>query len=90
MISVNEIKLCDIPTEMEDEVTRAKAISELMRMCYTTACGYNVTNTNIYDIENALWLIWNMLDEHANKLNELKDGTYDIYYKYKNIKGTVV
>lgn len=87
---MNEIKLFDVPTEMEEEVTKVKAIAELMRMCYTTACGHNATNTNIYDLENALWLIWNMLDEHANKLDTLKDGAYAICRKYKSIAGTAV
>lgn len=87
---MNETKLCDIPTELENEVTRARAIAELMRMCYTTACGHHATSTNIYDLENAFWLIWEMLREHAEKLDTLKNGTYDIYYKYKGIVRTAV
>ena len=87
---MNERKLYDTPTDMEEEVTKAKAIAELMRMCYTTACGHHATNTNIYDLENALWLIWNMLDEHANTLDKLKDETYAICNKYKSIAGAAV
>lgn len=31
---MNERKLYDTPTDMEEEVTKAKAMAELMRMCY--------------------------------------------------------
>lgn len=87
---MNERKLLDTPCDLEEEVTKAKAIAELMRMCYTTACEPNATGTNIYDLEHALWLIWNMLTEHANTLDKLKNETYEIYYKYRDIAGTAV
>ena len=87
---MNERKFFDTSCDMEEEVTKSKAIAELMRMCYTTACGHHATATNIYDLENALWLIWNMLDEHANKLDRLKDETCEICRKYKDIAGTAV
>lgn len=91
---MNKRNLYDTATDMEEEITKTKAIAELMRMCYTTACkndcGHNATMTNIYDLEHALWLIWNMLDEHANKLNVLKDEVYNICHKYKSIAGTAV
>lgn len=87
---MNKRNLYDTATDIEEEVTKAKAIAELMRMCYTVACEPNATGTNIYDLEHALWLIWNMLVEHADKLDELKDETYEIYHKYKSVAGTAV
>ncbi len=91
---MNKRNLYDTATDMEEEITKTKAIAELMRMCYTTACGnncgHNATGTSIYDLEHAFWLIWNMLNEHVNKLDELKDETYEICRKYSSVAGTAV
>lgn len=87
---MNETMLYDIPTMLEEEIMQAKALSELMRICYTAACGHRFTNTSIDDIQDALRLMWEMLNKHTDKLKELTKETYDIYYKYKNVAGTAV
>lgn len=84
------MQLFDVPSGMDEEVLKARAIAELMRMCYIVSCKQNAAGVNIGDLEHALWHIWNMLEEHADTIEKLKDGTYDICRKYKSIAGTAV
>lgn len=84
------MQLFDVPSGMDEEVLKARTITELMRMCYMLSCGQNSAGTNIGDLEHALWHIWNMLIDHAEALEKLKDGTYDICRKYRSIEETAV
>lgn len=73
-----------VPAGLEEEITKANAISELIRILYTAACGHRFTNTTLDDIQDALWLIWSMCEQHKDNLNEI------IYGELKNKKGTAV
>lgn len=81
---MNERNLYDTATDMEEEVTKANAISELIRILYTAACGHRFTNTTFDDIQDALWLIWSMCEQHKDNLYEIIHG------EMKNKEGTAV
>lgn len=81
---MNQTNSFFVPSGLEEEITKANAISELIRILYTAACGHQFTNTNLDDIQDALWLIWSMCEQHKDNLNEI------IYGKAKNKEGTAV
>lgn len=46
--------LFDVSSEMDEEVLKARAIAELMRMCYAASCGRNAAGIKFGDLEHAL------------------------------------
>lgn len=85
---MSETKFYDATVHMKEEVLKAKAMSEIIRMLYTTACGHEITSTDIDSIENALWLIWDMFETHAVRLDELSKTVSDMYTKLETTGGT--
>lgn len=71
-----DMKRVDLPAEMEKETAQAKALAEMIRLVYAASCGKN-TGVEFGDVQNALWLVWEMTDRHAERLNRLSDALFD-------------
>lgn len=67
----------DLPAEMEKETAQAKALAEMIRLVYAASCGHKNTGVNFGDVQNALWLVWDMTDRHAERLNRLSDALFE-------------
>lgn len=67
----------DLPAEMEKETAQAKALAEMIRLVYAASCGHKNTGVNFGDVQNALWLVWDMTDRHAERLNRLSNALFE-------------
>lgn len=71
--------LSDISNALEDEVLMARALSDIMDIFHTAACGFRKTDLDFNNIQNALWLIREISKYHSEKLLEISNDVFNAF-----------
>lgn len=86
--------LSDISNALEDEVLIARALSDIMDIFHTAACGFRKTDLDFENIQNALWLILKVSKHHSEQLLEISNDVFNAFKEndtadYSNSKAPV-
>ncbi len=72
------IDLKELPTDLDEEAIKARELAETMKILYAASCGARAADLKFGDITNSLFLFWQMLETHTDRLNELSKTAYSI------------
>lgn len=75
--------LFDISSKLEYEALIARALSETMDILHTAFCGFDKTELNFENIQNASWLIYKISKYHSEKLLELSKDVFKAFKEFE-------
>lgn len=76
--------LSDISNALENEVLIARALSDMMDIFHTAACGFRKTDLDFENIQNALWLILKISKHHSEQLFEISNNVFSAFREDDN------
>ncbi|MDE6710736.1 MAG: hypothetical protein K2J76_09645 [Oscillospiraceae bacterium] len=76
--------LSDISNALEDEVLIARALSDIMDIFHTAACGFRKTDLDFENIQNASWLIFKISKYHSEQLLEISNDVFNAFKENDN------
>ena len=76
--------LSDISNALENEVLMARALSDMMDIFHTAACGFRKTDLDFGNIQNASWLIFKISKYHSEKLLEISNDVFNAFKETDN------
>lgn len=71
--------LSDISNALEEEVLMARALSDIMDIFHTAACGFRKTDLDFNNIQDATWLILKVSKYHSEKLLEISNDVFNAF-----------
>lgn len=75
----------EIITELEEETLKARSLAETIRLIYVASCGNEGGQIPLNNITHSLFHIWNMVDSHKQKIEELTDELYKLHLNQKAV-----
>lgn len=76
--------LSDISNALENEVLMARALSDMMDIFHTAACGFRKTDLDFENIQNASWLIFKISKYHSEQLLEISNDVFNAFRETDN------